>query len=410
MAQSRIQQQSLPELIAAMRNPAAAQGIQSAEEGFTKGMGIADSIRAKQQAQQQAQQEMAMKVADFVRKANELKLGQDRFKAEQVPVTEDKATAPTKLFGNAPVGSYDPNADKVTPGYEETRNVMPDAFNAMNPAADKVMERSLLKQGVDPSEVVSRIADAKTPGTNTIIGNDKDNPNKLYTHNTRTNTVGSIDAPLAMNPTSSIGSARIETKVADQTKQMSEALDTSRWPRTSSGGRAAATLQAGEKMMPLIEQMRQQAGNGDQRQMLELARNLDVMLSNSGISSEKITHELVPQTMWGKIRSIQEYVQNAPQGQDLGAFVDRTADTINREMNIAKQQTHEYALNRTSGYTWLKEHAPENFNGNIVNAGFDPKEFVGSVEKGRRDKIDKPGTTSTPATANDYLSKFNKGK
>ncbi len=74
---SRINQMSLAELIAARRNPAAAEGINAAKAGLTEGVGLAESIRSKRVAEAQAQSDQDLKISDFARRIQEFKTEQD---------------------------------------------------------------------------------------------------------------------------------------------------------------------------------------------------------------------------------------------------------------------------------------------------------------------------------------------
>lgn len=137
MAQSRIQQQNLPDLIAALRNPGAAQGIESAKKGLTEGMGLADSVRKRQMEES----EQAMKVEEFKAKLVKFKSEQDKDKREL-----GDATALSNAVTNAV-----PGADRVVAniGGQPVKAAETQSFNEEHPVA--------LAAKVDPKKAADSV-------------------------------------------------------------------------------------------------------------------------------------------------------------------------------------------------------------------------------------------------------------
>ncbi len=121
---SRINQMSLAELIAARRNPAAAEGINAAKAGLTEGVGLAESIRSKRVAEAQAQSDQDLKISDFARRIQEFKTEQD-FKNKGVVKpgetldNRDREVTPEVIKALTPETPDAPNYMNVGTGVDE---------------------------------------------------------------------------------------------------------------------------------------------------------------------------------------------------------------------------------------------------------------------------------------------------
>jgi hypothetical protein len=69
--------------------------------------------------------------------------------------------------------------------------------------------------------------------------------------------------------------------------------------------------------------------NPTDQQIYELARGLDRAISGAAPTMGSTEH-LVPSTLMGKIRSVQQYLSNKPTGADKQAFVAQMGETLQR--------------------------------------------------------------------------------
>lgn len=135
-------------------------------------------------------------------------------------------------------------------------------------------------------------------------------------------------------------------------------------------GQAQRIVNQAERIQQLIDQARTQKGGPDSRQMRELATSLDSMLKG-GMSTVRGTDELMPQTARGKYKSFLEYVTNEPQGQDMNAFMERVADTVQREKDVAEAQRRQIQQQLFGGYQHLSRKDPERYKSALQNYGLD---------------------------------------
>ena len=121
----------------------------------------------------------------------------------------------------------------------------------------------------------------------------------------------------------------------------------------SAFGRAANTNQAAEKIEALTQGI--DPNDLDKRQITEIARNLDGMLSN-GQPSISGMNKLIPASARGDISKLAEYIGNIPKGAQQGEFVNKLMTTVAREKDLSHDQ-----MSRTQGkllgsYSDLKDH------------------------------------------------------
>lgn len=105
----------------------------------------------------------------------------------------------------------------------------------------------------------------------------------------------------------------------------------------SSFGRAANNIRAAEAIEALVEQSHGDLNSLDSRQVYELSKSLDGLLS-AGQSTISGTEHLIPHTYRGNISKIAEMITNTPKGAQQGDFIKRTVETVKREKQIAKDQ------------------------------------------------------------------------
>lgn len=137
--------------------------------------------------------------------------------------------------------------------------------------------------------------------------------------------------------------------------RLSEKLMSETASSRSAFGRAANTIRSAEA----IEQLAQgiDPNNLDNRQITEIARNLDSMLS-SGQATVAGMKKLIPETALGSAAKMAEYIANQPKGAQQGAFVKRMLDTVQREKDLAKDQVKRTQGKVLAGYTDLKKKNP----------------------------------------------------
>jgi hypothetical protein len=121
----------------------------------------------------------------------------------------------------------------------------------------------------------------------------------------------------------------------------------------SAFGRAANTYQAAERIEQLVAGT--DPNNLDKRQIVEIARNLDGMLSN-GQPTISGMEKLIPKSSQGDFSKILEYVQNIPKGAQQGAFVNRMLATVAREKNLSHTQMQRTQSKLLGSYADLKDH------------------------------------------------------
>ena len=92
----------------------------------------------------------------------------------------------------------------------------------------------------------------------------------------------------------------------------------------------------------------------------EIAKSLDAMLTQ-GSPTITGTQKLVPESLIGDVKKIQQYISNIPTGSQQGAFVERLLDTVKREKEYAQGQVLKTQKELLSGYEHLKQRDPERY-------------------------------------------------
>lgn len=120
----------------------------------------------------------------------------------------------------------------------------------------------------------------------------------------------------------------------------------------SAFGRAANTYANAEKVERLVAGM--DPNEIDNRQIAEIARSLDYMLS-SGQPTVSGLKKLLPVTVQGDAAKIQEYLMGIPKGAKQGEFVKRMMETIEREKSLAHEQMQRTQKKLLAPYSDLKD-------------------------------------------------------
>lgn len=137
----------------------------------------------------------------------------------------------------------------------------------------------------------------------------------------------------------------------------------------SAFGKSANVIRSSEAIQALLDQ--NPNGDLDNRQIKELARSLDSMLSN-GASTVTGASGLVPSTASGDAAKIEEYLTGMPKGAGQQAFVKRLADTVKREKQIAQKQVNATQNKVLSAYSHLKQKAPDRYSDMMKAYGIEP--------------------------------------
>lgn len=160
----------------------------------------------------------------------------------------------------------------------------------------------------------------------------------------------------------------------------------------SAFGKAANTIRSAEAIERLAANI--DPNNLDLRQITEVARNLDSMLS-SGQATISGMKKLIPETSLGSASKIAEWISNQPKGANQGAFVNRMLDTVKREKELAAEQIKRTQGKVLSGYTDLKKKDPNRWEevmqahelGSVEEPSKSKKEESDPVQKLANDKF-----------------------
>lgn len=160
---------------------------------------------------------------------------------------------------------------------------------------------------------------------------------------------------------------KIQKRASDLNSKLVEEMASSRSPL----GKAAIRKQNADAIEALINQFPDK-GDIDNRQMYEIARSLDSMLS-SGAATISGSEHLIPKTWSGDASKIAEYITGIPKGAKQRAFVERTLETIKRERDVAQKQIDTTKNKYLAGFDDVKEKAPKAYNKILETHGLDEK-------------------------------------
>lgn len=124
-------------------------------------------------------------------------------------------------------------------------------------------------------------------------------------------------------------------------------------------GKAATTYSSAEKIQTML------AGRNpndlDSREIAELARQLDTILSNGSptISGMK---KLIPDSARGSLAKLEEYLTNTRQGSQMGSFVEQMLHTVDREKNLSSEQVQRTQSRLLAGNSDLAKKDPQRWN------------------------------------------------
>lgn len=149
----------------------------------------------------------------------------------------------------------------------------------------------------------------------------------------------------------------LDEKMAKRASELNKILTEEIASSRSAFGKAANIRRSAEAIEQLVNQI-PNPNDLDSRQIKEIARSLDAMLSQ-GAATVSGTKGLVPKSLSGDVNSIFEYVSNIPRGQKQGEFVKRMIETVKREKELAGEQINRTKEKFLGGYTDVREKAPE---------------------------------------------------
>lgn len=109
----------------------------------------------------------------------------------------------------------------------------------------------------------------------------------------------------------------------------------------------------------------------DNRQVFELTRTLDRVLSQAG-GTVAGTEHLTPDTARSRLAKVMEYITNKRQGAQAGSFIKTFSDTLNRESKLANQQIARTQKSMLSSYKDLQQKYPDRFNDILALHGITP--------------------------------------
>lgn len=125
--------------------------------------------------------------------------------------------------------------------------------------------------------------------------------------------------------------------------------------------------------------------NLDSRQIYELSRTLDRILSQGGATISGTEH-LNPDTARGWLAKATEYISNKRQGAQAGDFVNNMSHTLEREEDVAKDQILRTQKQFLSGYKDLYKRHPEKFNDILEGHGIPNNVFEGHQQQMHSEK------------------------
>jgi len=135
-------------------------------------------------------------------------------------------------------------------------------------------------------------------------------------------------------------------------------------------------------------------GNLDSRQIEELAIGLNSMLSGSNAGAQEQVKSLVPNTVIGNAKKLQEWLTNEPTGTNQQAFVKRMLDSVQREREVASRQINKVQFARLGKYDDIRKKDPQGWETIVRSNGLDPDEYDAWRKGGYKDigsrKADSP--------------------
>lgn len=156
--------------------------------------------------------------------------------------------------------------------------------------------------------------------------------------------------------------------------------------RSGNAGKVQDKINSAEAAEALIEQGRKQPGGLDSRQLEELAQSTSKMLGGGTQASARVD-ALVPHTWLGRAQSLKEFISNEPTGQQAQAFVERMAETVAREKELAQTQQKQHQVSGLASFDRLKKTNPDAYAQILSSHGLDPSMVDDKGQYRKPDKI-----------------------
>jgi hypothetical protein len=176
--------------------------------------------------------------------------------------------------------------------------------------------------------------------------------------------------------------------------KMSDSLDPNKG-RAGEFGKNQGRINSATRIEALITDSGGNLRNLDQRQIEELAIGTNSLLSGSSSPAVSQVKALVPHTIWGDVKKMQEWLTNNPTGTDQLAFVKRMAETVAREKEVAISAIKKVQISRLAQFNHLKEKDPKQYQNVLSSWGLSEDEIN---DKGQY-KENKPEQTNKPSWA-----------
>lgn len=163
--------------------------------------------------------------------------------------------------------------------------------------------------------------------------------------------------------------------------------------RAGNFGQISGKLIAAQRLEALAKDSKGNYINLTPQQMEELGTGLAALIGNgSGAIADSRVKRLVPQSLWGDVMGVKQWVMNDPKGTDQQAFIKNMMDTVGRERITAQKQMNDIQTKRLPAHDLLKRRKPDLYN-KIVQGYVDQNNPFMSTED----------TTSTPSFDQDAI-------
>lgn len=159
----------------------------------------------------------------------------------------------------------------------------------------------------------------------------------------------------------------------------------------SAFGQAARNAQAVENAEALLNGENMDYDALDNRQIYELAKSLDSILSKgNGGSTVSGTEHLIPTNAKTKLAKMLEFITSERQSAGQGSFVKKYADTLSREKDVAKKQMADTQSEVMGGMSDLKDHPRM---ADILTSHNIPSDFFDTLSKKTKERKENPSRT-----------------
>ncbi len=137
-------------------------------------------------------------------------------------------------------------------------------------------------------------------------------------------------------------------------KQLSDHLNKGWAARGGQAGQVQSKINAAQAAEALIEQGATQENGLDSRQIEELAQSTARLLGGGATASARV-EALVPKTLKGEAQSLKEFITGNPQGSQQQAFVERLAETVKRERELAEDQKRTFQVEGLADFSTIAD-------------------------------------------------------